>query len=122
LNPILKNIKNKSIRTFCRWWRHQQRQEFNYKNTSLHLSVSSTMTINTPLSHSHQAIKIIAVFSPLATSFFSSTKRLPSEKRFILPCQSSIIEDNDVGNGKIKNSLTTIVSPPTIFAPSQKLS
>jgi len=53
---------------------------------------------------SRQAIKIIAVFFPLTTSFLSSTRRLTREKRFILPWQSSIIEDNDVGNGKIKLS------------------
>jgi len=29
---------------------------------------------------------------------------LPRKKRFILPYQSSIIEDNDVGNGKIKHT------------------
>jgi len=54
-------------------------------------------------------LEIIAVFFPLATSFLSSTRRLPRENRFILPWQVSIIEDNDVGNGKVKHSLTVIV-------------
>ena len=51
-----------------------------------------------------EIVEIIAVLFPLATSFLSSTRRLPREKRFILPWQASIIEDNDVGNGKIKRN------------------
>jgi len=53
------------------------------------------------------------LFFPLATSILSSTKRLPREKRFILPWQSSIIEDNDVVKGKIKHSLTAMMETPT---------
>ncbi len=45
------------------------------------------------------------LFFPLPTSFCLRQRRLTREKRFILPCQASIIEDNDVGKGKIKQSL-----------------
>jgi hypothetical protein len=45
----------------------------------------------------------LVLYSPLPTSFCLRQRRLAREKeRFILPCQSSIIEDKDVGNGKIK--------------------
>ena len=65
------------------------------------------------------AVKLLEIIGVLATLTFSSShwQRLfclrqddcQWEKRFILPWQASIIEDNDVGKGKVKHSLTVIV-------------